>query len=264
MAGEWIKMRTNLWDDPRISQICDITGAQEAAVIGALYWLWSAADEHTADGFMHGLSTAGIDRKTGVKGIGEALITVKWIEEGNNGITITNFVEHNGTSAKKRCQTAKRVANHTAANAGKHKEDEDTNADSVSGALAREEKGREEVKEVKAIVPSDASDLLHCIAKPDCPHQEIIAIYHQVLPQCPQIRDWTPARATQLRARWNEDGKRQNLEYWQKFFEYVASCDFLVGKSDSKKPFFADLEWITKSTNFVKIREGKYENRSAV
>ena len=116
---------------------------------------------------------------------------------------------------------------------------------------------------LKALVISQANDLLPGIAKPDCPHQEIIAIYHQVLPQCPQIRDWTPARATQLRARWNEDGKRQNLEYWKKFFEYVASCDFLVGKSDSKKPFFADLEWITKSTNFVKIREGKYENRCA-
>ncbi|MDE3023857.1 MAG: hypothetical protein KGI54_18730, partial [Pseudomonadota bacterium] len=28
-----------------------------------------------------------------------------------------------------------------------------------------------------------------------CPHQEIIALYHEVLPMCPRVRDWTPARA---------------------------------------------------------------------
>lgn len=119
--------------------------------------------------------------------------------------------------------------------------------------------------EVKAYVASDAGNAMATSpdgvsAKPDCPHQEIIAIYHEVLPQCPQIRDWTPARATQLRARWNEDPRRQNLEYWRRFFEYVKGCDFLVGRS-GKTPFFADLEWMTKSGNFTKIREEKYANR---
>jgi hypothetical protein len=97
-------------------------------------------------------------------------------------------------------------------------------------------------------------------AADQCPHQKIIDLYHEVLPMCPRVRDWTPARATQLRARWNEDQKRQNLDYWRTFFEYVAGCDFLVGKS-GKEPFFADLEWCIKSKNFTKIREGKYENR---
>ena len=82
MAGDWIKMRNNLWDDPRISQICDSTGASEATVIGGLYWLWSAADEHTEDGFMPGLSVAGIDRKTGIKGLGSSLVEIEWIQDG--------------------------------------------------------------------------------------------------------------------------------------------------------------------------------------
>lgn len=98
--------------------------------------------------------------------------------------------------------------------------------------------------------------------KPECPHQQIIALYHEILPQCPRVRDWTPARATQLRARWNEKPERQTLAYWRKFFEYVATCDFLVGQS-GKTPFFADLEWICKAKNFTKIREQKYENRGA-
>lgn len=132
--------------------------------------------------------------------------------------------------------------------------------DSVSGhgeiTDGEEGKGREG-KGIKPFVPSVAGDPS---GKPDCPHQEIIALYHEVLPQCPQVRDWTTARATQLRARWNEDPKRQNLDYWRGFFEYVKGCDFLVGRA-GKEPFFADLEWMTKSSNFTKIREAKYENR---
>lgn len=127
--------------------------------------------------------------------------------------------------------------------------------------------GREGIKEGikegrKTYVPSVASDPPSIRpAKPDCPHQEIIALYHEVLPQCPRIRDWTPTRASQLRARWNEDSKRQDLAYWRQFFEYVGQCDFLVGKTGAK-PFFADLDWMTKSGNFTKIREQKYENRN--
>jgi hypothetical protein len=98
-------------------------------------------------------------------------------------------------------------------------------------------------------------------ARPECPHQQIIALYHDILPECPQVRDWTPARQQQLRTRWNEDPRRQNLDYWRKFFEYVKGCAFLVGRGTGKndRPFLADLEWLTKSKNFVKIREGKYE-----
>lgn len=130
-------------------------------------------------------------------------------------------------------------------------------------ADGREGNGREGIKEgIKALVPSAADDSLpNRPAKPNCPHQEIIDLYHEVLPQCPQVRDWTPARATQLRARWNEDPDRQNLGYWRRFFEYAGQSDFLMGRT-GPKPFFADLEWMTKSCNFTKIREAKYENRS--
>ncbi|MGV7210483.1 hypothetical protein ACLB1G_21830 [Oxalobacteraceae bacterium A2-2] len=124
----------------------------------------------------------------------------------------------------------------------------DSNTTTPDGVVAASVAGGEKVVRIKS-------------SKPDCPHQQIIALYHEVLPQCPQIRDWTPARANQLRARWNEDKRRQDLDYWRKFFEYVGTCDFLVGRS--KQPFFADLEWMTKPGNFAKIREGRYENRGA-
>jgi uncharacterized protein YdaU (DUF1376 family) len=116
--------------------------------------------------------------------------------------------------------------------------------------------------QINTIVSGDAADLIQIAStsKPTCPHQSIIDLYHAELPVCPRIKDWTPARQTHLRARWNEDTERQDLDYWQRLFGYIATCDFLVGKGGGTRPFFAGLEWIVKSENFAKIREGKYQN----
>lgn len=102
-------------------------------------------------------------------------------------------------------------------------------------------------------------------AKPDCPHQQIIALYNELLPTSPEIRDWTPARAIHLRTRWNETPERQNLDWWERFFGYIAKSDFLTGKSHSRdrKPFCAPLDWICKAENFAKIVEGRYHEDAA-
>lgn len=112
MAGEWIKVRTNLWDDPRIAQLVEITDQSEAAVIGGLYWLWATADEHSSDGLLHGMTTRTIDRKTGVAGLGNALVSIGWLSEEDGSSRVVRFDEHNGSSAKNRADTARRVANH--------------------------------------------------------------------------------------------------------------------------------------------------------
>lgn len=156
MAGDWIKMRTNLWDDPRLSRLCDLTGQGEAAVVGGLYWLWAMADTHTEDGILPGLTTKAIDRKTGVSGFGDALCAIGWLADHPDGVRIVGFDEHNGASAKKRATTAKRVASHRG-NADVKPEQASGNAAvtqpalqdehaSVTTALAREdiEKRREE------------------------------------------------------------------------------------------------------------------------
>ena len=147
MAGEWIKMRTNLWDDPRISKLCDITDQSEAAIVGGLYWLWAMADEHTESGILPGLTSRAIDRKTGVQGLGQGLVDIGWLADHPEGVRIVGFEEHNGTSAKKRCQTAKRVEKHKTGNAEVTQQALANEAESVSGALPREEKRREEKKE---------------------------------------------------------------------------------------------------------------------
>lgn len=143
MAGDWIKMRGNLWDDPRVTGICDLTDQSEATIVGALYWLWATADQHSEDGVMPGLSLRQIDRKTGVPGLGKALVSIGWLVELEDGVQIARFNEHNGDSAKKRAQTAKRVASHRTGNADVTHQALQDGEEGVTGALARG-RGREE------------------------------------------------------------------------------------------------------------------------
>jgi hypothetical protein len=149
MAGDWIKMRGNLWDDPRVARLCDLTDQTEAVIIGGLYWLWSTADQHTETGILPGLTLRQIDRKTNIKGFGEAICAIGWLTDHPDGVSIVRFEEHNGASAKRRALTAKRVANHRKGNDEETPEDAKSNddvtqpellneQDSVNSALARE------------------------------------------------------------------------------------------------------------------------------
>lgn len=149
MAGDWIKMRGNLWDDPRVVRICDLTDSTEGPVIGALYWLWATADQHTEDGFMPGLTVRQIDRKTGLPGFGDALVEIGWLIVKTDGVVIVNFSEHNGASAKRRCSDAQRKANvrsMSASDADNERKDAGCADDKTGQAAELEKEKRREEK----------------------------------------------------------------------------------------------------------------------
>ena len=105
--------------------------------------------------------------------------------------------------------------------------------------------------------PADAAD------PPDpCPHQEIVALYHAALPTNPAVKVWNGTRASNLRARWREDSKRQSLDYWQRFFAHVAASPFLTGRVVDRngRPFLPGLDWLVLPTNFAKVIEGRYHD----
>jgi hypothetical protein len=147
LAGDWIKMRGNLWDDPRVSSVCDRTGQSEATVIGAFYWLWATADQHTEDGILPGLTLRSIDRKTGVTGFAEALCEIGWLTDSPEGVRIARFEEHNGSSAKRRVMEAQRKANSRNVSASDADNERTEPGQIPPNCGAREEKSREEKKE---------------------------------------------------------------------------------------------------------------------
>lgn len=94
------------------------------------------------------------------------------------------------------------------------------------------------------------------------PYKKIIDLYHKALPDLPAVAKLTPKRKGQIRQRYREDLPK--LDQWENFFDYVAQSDFLMGRvqpTNDRKPFRADIEWLTNSTNFTKIAEEKYHVR---
>ena len=103
---------------------------------------------------------------------------------------------------------------------------------------------------------------------PDCPQQEVIALYAELLPDLPQPKIWDGARSEALRARWRwrlasnrKEGKPATkdagMDFFRRLFAYIAKSDFLMGRSGNWQ---ADLGWTVKAENFAKIVQGNYES----
>lgn len=107
MSGDWIKMRCDLWDDPRVAALCDKLESNEAAVVGGLFRLWSIADQHSVDGLLIMMTPTALDRKVGLTGFADALEQIGWLANEPSGLRVTKFDEHNGESAKTRARNAK-------------------------------------------------------------------------------------------------------------------------------------------------------------
>lgn len=109
-------------------------------------------------------------------------------------------------------------------------------------------------------------------AVPDCPHEQLIALFHELLPECPRVEEWGPQRQQHMRARWRDkakpNGKTQGyttveggLAFWRKYFTWVGQSRFLTGKEtgrDGRAPFMAKLPWLINPENFAKVLEGDY------
>jgi len=92
-----------------------------------------------------------------------------------------------------------------------------------------------------------------------CPHSEIVNSYNSTLGHLlknvkPSL--WNGKRKISLKARWSEQKERQNIDWWNNYFNSVTSMPFLCGKNDSG--WSADMEWLINQNNMAKVLEGKY------
>jgi hypothetical protein len=102
MAGDWLKMRHDLADDPSIIRTAADLGIDEDAVLGKCFRLWSWADRHTTDGQASGIGLAWVDRLTRCDGFGAALVRAGWLDELDGGLCFPRFDRHCSDTAKQR------------------------------------------------------------------------------------------------------------------------------------------------------------------
>jgi hypothetical protein len=110
MAGDWIKVRTRLLEDPAVFRMADLLGLSVEAVGGHLIRVWSWATDQVIDGNARGVTKAHLDRIASVTGMGDALESVGWLTFNNTGAIFPNWHRHLAQGAKERALTAARVA----------------------------------------------------------------------------------------------------------------------------------------------------------
>lgn len=156
----WLKFDTSTPEKPEVLAITIELGWDDPDLtVGKLLKVWRWFDEHSTNGNAPSVTLPLLDRIIGVTGITQAMINVGWVESlDGGGLAICNFENHNGATAKDRALAAKRAASHR----WKLNSNVESNVNTVTNALPREEKRREEKnivsKDTKALTrPDDVS-----------------------------------------------------------------------------------------------------------
>lgn len=125
---------------------------------------------------------------------------------------------------------------------------------------------------IEVLTRNDEEQISSSHQKSDCPHQLLIDIFATKVPELPKPRIWTGKRSKDMAARWkwvmsqkDDSGQLKRttqeagVEFFAGFFDYIASSDFLTGRSGAWTK--CDLPWLMKEENFAKVIEGNYENK---
>jgi hypothetical protein len=107
VAGDWIKMRVDLAEDPAVIAMAATLQLTEPHIVGLLHKAWSWADKHTKNGHAKSVTLSWIDRYIGVTGFAESMVSAGWLAV-DDGIKFPDFERHNGESAKKRASATER------------------------------------------------------------------------------------------------------------------------------------------------------------
>jgi len=139
----WIKMRTDLHENPHVIRLATLLAIPRLHVLGLVCRFWAWADTYTPDGTecLQGLHPDDLDRIMEHPEFAAAMESVGWLIVTETGIEIPDFDLHMSQSAKRRALTARRVSLHRAQSATPER------YASVTAALP--EKIREEKKQNK-------------------------------------------------------------------------------------------------------------------
>lgn len=145
MAGDWIKMRTDLLTSPKVVRMASALNADRFRIVGGLLSVWSLFDAHSADGSLSGYSLDSLDELAAWPGFAAAMAAVGWLVDTGESLDLPRFEAHNGASAKRRAQDADRKR-------GVRK----LSASDADEKRTREEKRRDKEQQQQGDPPEDA------------------------------------------------------------------------------------------------------------
>lgn len=165
MAASWIKMRTDLLNDPRVIEMARNMRVGRQHVIGCLYLLWSLADEYAVprecppvdmstlstgdtggtcprmspsmspsiEGHLAHYHSEDLDRVIEQPGFTAALVAINWLVIHTDGIGFPDWEKYHASSSKTRDYETRKKARYRARKAGKPSTDRTFRASNVPG-----------------------------------------------------------------------------------------------------------------------------------
>jgi len=110
MAVDWMQMEKRTINKPEVHRIASILKINRYEAFGRLFAVWTFFDDNSTDGIVQNTDRSIIDALADKEKFADAMIAVGWLREEGNAMIMTNFLKHNGESAKARALTQKRVA----------------------------------------------------------------------------------------------------------------------------------------------------------
>jgi len=111
-----------------------------------------------------------------------------------------------------------------------------------------------------------AKSKTHSYIAPRCPHAAIVDLFHKHFPTLSRVEILSDKRKATIGARWRQvcaEDKIASAEEGLKVFDAIFArggrSNFLSGKSTEWR---ASFDWLLAPTNFIKVVEGHYDNRS--
>jgi len=108
MAGDWIKIRVNLADDPAVFAMASQLNLSNEAVVGHLIRVWSWATNQLEDGHAASVTECVLDRVSGVQGMTKAMLSVAWLSRVGTGFKFPRWERHLSQGAKARALATER------------------------------------------------------------------------------------------------------------------------------------------------------------
>lgn len=256
MAGDWIKMRIDLAEDPAVIGMAESLGMDEFAVVGRLHVLWGWADSQSRDGHARGVTEKWIDRKVQRDGFAAAMAAAGWLLLGDGGIEFPNFDRHNGETAKQRGLAANRKK--------KSREKVTQDVTDVSRTERDETATREEKRRHKEIPPADAAGSPSADLKPKAKRPPTITEWLASLGDADAIPETDPVYAYAEKAGIPDDFL---LLSWAEFKSaYTASGkrqkDFPATYRNAVKGNWYKLWWITPEGEYRLTTAGEQAKRA--
>lgn len=152
MAGDWIAMRLDLYEDPAVAYMAERLGEREETIVGFLHRVWAWASRQCHDGTVTNVTLASLGRVTSLPNFPDLMVEAGWLEHGilENGkpyVRFPNWDRWMAESAKKRLLAAKRQAKK------RHADVTDLSRSERDESVTTGEESREEKSKKKEIPP---------------------------------------------------------------------------------------------------------------